>query len=81
MNKKNINISNISRNKIDAIKDFASKMDYEINEYNYTYARNWPCDKGKYGRPCYCIELIGTCDSEGDPYSWSWFVDTGTEVV
>ena len=57
--------------KINIIKDFAKKMgyDYCISEYNN-------CDNG---RPMICIEIIGTCDSEGNYYNWAWYTDTYEE--
>ncbi len=59
------------KERIAYIKDFAKKMGYEISEYKYTH-----CDNG---RPCLCVELIGTCDSEGNPFVWAWYLDTEEE--
>lgn len=55
--------------KIEIIKDFAKKMGYTIDEYKCEHE----------GRPCYSIELLETCDIEGNPYSWAWYLDTGKE--
>jgi len=72
MKKKNRkNTINTMEKRIAIIKDFASKMGYSINEGDYHY----------YGteRMAHSIELAGTEDSEGNPYSWQWFLDTGEE--
>lgn len=53
------------------IRKFAEQMGYGINESDYTHCFN--------NRPCHSIELLGTCDSEGDPYSWAWYTDTWEE--
>ena len=59
------------KNRIKIIKEFAEKMDYEISVHRYkAYG---------YGRPCKSIELIGTIDSEGNPFSWAWYLDTFEE--
>ena len=58
--------------RIAIIKDFARKMGYEIIEQEYSHCSN--------GRPCYLIELGGTCDAEGDSYGWAWYMDTFEEV-
>ena len=58
--------------KIEIIKDFAKKMGYTIQETKYEHNFN--------NRPCYMIELIGTLDSEGEPYSWTWYLDTKKEI-
>ena len=58
--------------KIEIIKDFAKKMGYTIKETKYQHDFN--------NRPCYMIELIGTLDGEGEPYSWAWYLDTKKEV-
>lgn len=57
------------KEKIEIIKDFAKKMGYTIDEYKFEYE----------GRPCYGIELLETCDTEGNSYSWAWYLDTGEE--
>ena len=57
---------------IEIIKDFAKKMGYTIKETKYQHDFN--------NRPCYMIELIGTLDGEGEPYSWAWYLDTKKEV-
>lgn len=54
------------------IKEFAEKMGYDTNEYKFTHCENH--------RPCYCIELVGTCDSEGEAFQWSWYLDTEEEL-
>jgi hypothetical protein len=59
------------KERIAYIKDFAEKMEYEVKEYKYNH-----CDNG---RPCLGIELIGTYDSEGEPFAWAWYLDTGEE--
>ena len=58
-------------NRIAIIKDFANKMGYEIYESKYNHCYN--------DRPCYSIELIGTSDSEGNPFAWAWYLDTKEE--
>ena len=58
--------------KIGIIKDFAKKMGYTIKETKYKHDFN--------NRPCYMIELIGTLDGEGEPYSWAWYLDTKEEM-
>lgn len=58
--------------RIAIIKDFANKMGYEPYEDDYTHCHN--------GRPCHCIELGGTVDSEGNSYSWAWYRDTYEEL-
>lgn len=60
------------KERIAYIKDFAEKMGYEISEYEYTH-----CDNG---RPCFYVALIGTCDAEGEPFAWAWYLDTEEEV-
>ena len=60
------------KRKIEIIKNFAKEMGYEIREEKYYHYKN--------GRPCYHIELLGTIDNEGDPYSWAWFLDTEEEM-
>ena len=47
-------------------------MGYTIKETKYQHDFN--------NRPCYMIELIGTLDCEGEPYSWAWYLDTKKEV-
>lgn len=59
--------------RIEIIRDFAEKMGYEVNEIEYTHCRNH--------RKCYSIELTGTWDGEGYPFSWSWYLDDYTEVI
>ena len=58
--------------KIAAIREFAMAMGYEVSEVEYTH----PLSE----RPCLSIELIGTSDSNGFPYDWCVFLDTG-EVI
>lgn len=58
--------------KIEIIKEFAKKMGYITKETKYKHAFN--------NRPCYMIELIGTLDGEGEPYSWAWYLDTKKEI-
>ena len=58
--------------KLRIIREFAKAMDYEINEYDYIHCRN--------KRKCHSIELIGTHDSEGDAFSWAWYLDTGEQI-
>ena len=53
------------------IKNFAEKMGYKISEHKYNHNIN--------GRPCFCIELIGTWDAEGEPFAWAWYLDTEEE--
>jgi len=70
-------MSNISNHatmikKLEIIRDFGNKMGYEINEIEYTHYLNH--------RKCYTIELISTCDCDGYPYNWSWYLDDYTEV-
>lgn len=60
------------KDKLNAIREFAKQMGYKIEEREYTH-----CDNK---RPLYSIELIGTWDSEGYPYSWVWYLDTGEET-
>ena len=48
-------------------------MGYTTNETKYKHGFN--------NRLCYMIELIGTSDSEGEPYSWAWYLDTKEEVI
>ena len=57
--------------RIAIIKSFAWKMDYEILERYYNH-----CDTD---RPCYSIELVGTYDSEGNPFAWAWYTDSYEE--
>ena len=60
--------------KLKIIREFAKKMGYEVCEEEYKqYGR-------PDGRPMYSIELIGTSDSEGNPYVWTWYLDTGEEM-
>ena len=60
--------------KLKIIREFAKKMNYEICEGEYR----------EYGYPdgrlCSSIELLGTSDSEGNPYIWAWYLDTGKEM-
>lgn len=58
------------KRKIEIIKRFAKDMGYEIEESRYNY----------HNRPCYMIELIGTSDSEGNYYSWAWYIDKEEEI-
>lgn len=64
--------ANKMKERIAYIKDFAEKMGYEVSEYKYTHCGN--------GRPCLYVGLIGTCDAEGEPFSWAWYLDTEEEV-
>lgn len=57
--------------RIAIIKDFANKMGYKTYEEDYTHGFN--------GRPCHCISLEGTSDSEGNEYAWAWYRDTYEE--
>lgn len=58
--------------KMEIVRAFAKQMEYTTREYNYTHYLN--------GRPCVCIELNETSDSEGESYSWCWYTDTGEEI-
>jgi len=58
------------KEKIEIIKDFAKKMGYKTREYNYIWN----------GRNCLGIELLGTLDSEGNPFEWAWYLDTKEEI-
>ena len=58
------------KEKVNFIKDFAKNMGYDIYEdYYISYLNN---------RSAYSIELGGTSDGEGYPYSWAWYTDTDT---
>lgn len=52
--------------KIAIIKDFAAKMGYTANVFENDYYRG--------------VELIGTEDSDGKPFTWRWDVEHGWEV-
>ena len=68
----NYELSNEIKQKIEIIKDFANKMDYAIKEAFYDdYFNN---------RPMYGIDLIGTSDSDGNPFGWAWYLDTQEEL-
>ena len=71
-NKNNNGIVQLPFEKIEIIKKFAKDMGYTIDTYYYTHCFN--------GKKCFGIELIGTSDAEGNPYSWAWYVETGQEV-
>ena len=58
------------KEKIKIIKDFAKKMGYKTREYNYSWN----------SRKCHSIELLGTSDSEGNPFEWAWYLDTEEEI-
>ena len=53
-------------------------MGYTYDEDCYPFA----CPGKDYGRPVYMIYLSGDApaDSEGNPYGWAWFLDTGEEM-
>ena len=57
---------------VDIIKDFAENMDYKAVEGTYKNVSN--------NRPFYLIELEGTHDSNGNPYSWGWYLDNFEEI-
>lgn len=60
------------KKRIEIIKEFARQMGYETYEDDYMNYMN--------NRPCYCIELVGTSDSEGNSYAWAWYTDTYEEL-
>lgn len=62
-----------AQERIDCIRRFAKDMGYTAFEENYNDYHN--------GRPCHSIELTGTCDSEGNSYSWAWYTDTWEEFL
>lgn len=68
MSKKNNNGKETILKELEIIKKFAKEMGYNyfIDEY----------DNCENGRPMLSIELNGTSDSEGNPYSWAWYTDT-----
>ena len=63
---------NLPYDKIKIIKQFGKDMGYKVHTCYYTHGFNQ--------KPCFEIELYGTCDSEGNPYAWAWYVETGQEV-
>ena len=73
--KKQITMKQDMENKITIIKDFAKKMGYSTNEYDYKCYSYNPKDNG---RPAHIIELNEVYDGEGNPYSWAWFTDNYT---
>ena len=60
------------KEKVNFIKDFAKNMGYDTYEDYYTVWKN--------NRPAYSIELGGTSDIEGNPYSWAWYTDNWEEM-
>lgn len=80
MNKKNNNIKKTVENKIEIIKNFARQMGYETDVYEYNYA-GYRRREVKENEKCIAIDLIGTADSEGNPYSWAWSLQTGREIL
>ena len=70
MNKKEKRHLNAQK-RTEYIYRFAEEMGYETHVEEYHHCIN--------GRPCIAIELIGTCDSEGNAYSWAWYTDTWEE--
>lgn len=64
--------NNLPYKKIEIIKQFAKDMGYKTETYYYNHYYNQ--------KRCFEISLCGTWDSEGNPYSWAWYVETGKEV-
>lgn len=60
-----------AQERMEYIREFAKNMGYTVFEENYEHYDN--------NRPCHSIELVGTADSEGNSYSWAWYVDTWEE--
>ena len=58
--------------KVAIITDFAERMGYDTNEAFFFDPDS--------GRPCYEIALAGTRDTNGEEYSWTWYLDTGEEI-
>ena len=54
------------------IRRFAKEMGYKTCESNYEHPIN--------NRQCHYIELLGTWDSDGEPFTWAWYTDTWEEV-
>lgn len=76
--KKKTTMKETMEKSIEIIKNFAESMGYETIEYDYTtYARY----SKENNRPAHAIELIGTYDCEGEPYTWAWYTDTYTEII
>ena len=69
-NKKEIRKEKMNE-RISYIKEFAKKMGYSINDYEYENCIN--------SRPSRSVELLGTSDVEGNPYGWAWYIDTYEE--
>ena len=59
--------------KVKAIRKFAKEMGYTTDSYYY-----YPYDSA---RPAFAICLCETSDSEGNPYEWAWYMDTGEEML
>ena len=64
--------------KIKIIKKFAQDMGYTCYEEDYTCSN--PYHRQSYKRKAHSIELSETSDSEGNPFSWAWFLDTYEEM-
>lgn len=60
-----------AQERMEYIREFAKNMRYTVFEENYEHYDN--------NRPCHSIELVGTADSEGNPYSWAWYTDNWEE--
>jgi len=60
-----------SHRRMGYIREFANKMGYTIHEGKYE--TDYP------DRTYYFIELVGTCDNEGEPFCWMWDMNTWEE--
>ena len=65
---------------VKAIKEFARQMGYTTEEKYYDTHQYYLYDKDFKSRPVYFICLCETGDCEGNPYSWSWLMDTGEMI-
>lgn len=59
--------------KVKAVRKFAEEMGYDTDSWYYTHFDN--------DRPAFVIVLLGTFDSEGNPFDFAWYMDTGEEIT
>ena len=67
--------------KVNIIREFAKKMGYTTTEEYYTVSSGgWSVEPKYHNTDAFYIELNGTSDSEGNPYSWAWSMVDGKEI-